>query len=143
MLIKIFEKLEGKNVLIASKVCIEWKILLEKQTQKYLIKEYVEKLETFVHKYSDCKAFIVLSNRPLAELIQDKNYAKNKVNEFFEQRNKKYDKKHYIKIIKKCIYPHIFDYQFGIKYGYNKKNYPNFIYCQSFVKKLNKLKNKL
>jgi len=84
-----------------------------------------------------------LENRSKAELLQQKNNAEKKVNDFFEQRNKKYNKKLYIKAIKRCIYPKIFDYKYGINNGYNGYEYFGFIYAESFVKKCNELQKRL
>ena len=151
IVMNVLGKLDGKDALIASHVCGEWKQTLKKQTEKYLIKEYLEKLEKLVEEYSDCEVNIVLENMSKVELLQQKNDAEKKVNDFFEQRNKNYDKKLYIKAIKRCIYPKMFDYKYGIKYGYNRSEpfgfiyaeYFGFIYAEFFVKKCNELQKHL
>jgi uncharacterized membrane protein len=139
MVIKVLGKLEGKDALIASRVCGEWKKTLEKQTEKYIIKVYLEKLEKLVEKYSDCKVYIILANRSETELLQEKNDAEKAVNDFFEQRNKNYDKKLYIKAIKAIVRYDLFNYM----QSYKMKEYPNWVFSESFVKKFNELRKQL
>jgi hypothetical protein len=139
MVMNVLGKLEGKDALIASRVCREWKILLEKKTEKYVIKVFLEKLEKLIEKYSHCEVYIILGNKPEAELIQQKNDAEEDVNYFFEQRNKNYNKKLYIKAIKATVRGDLFYYLAS----YRMKEYPNWVYSESFVKKFNNLRKKL
>jgi len=139
IVIKLLGKLEGENALVSSQVCSEWKILLEKKTEKYLIKLYLEKLEKLVEQYSHSEVYIILGNRPKAELLQKKNDAEKAVNDFFEQRNKNYNKKLYIKAIKETVRCDLFTYM----QSYRMKEYANWFFSQSFVKKFNELKKQL
>ena len=139
IVIKVLETLEGKDAWVASNVCGEWKKTLEKQTEKYIIKVYLEKLEKLVEKYSDCEVYIILANRSEIELLQEKNAAEKAVNDFFEQRNKNYNKKLYIKAIKATMRYDLFNY----KQSYKMKEYPSWVFSESFVKKFNELRKQL
>jgi phage pi2 protein 07 len=139
MVIKVLGKLEGKDALIASRVCGEWKKTLEKQTEKFIIKVYLEKLEKLVEIYSDCEAKIILAKGSEAELLQQKTDAEKAVNDFFQQRNKNYDKKLYIKAIKAIVR---YDLEYYID-EYGLSYYPNWVFSESFVKKFNEMKKQL
>jgi len=141
IVMKVLGKLEGKDALIASHVCGEWKKTLEKQTEKYIMKVYLEKLEKLVEIYSDCEANIILAKGPKSELLQQKFDAEKAVNDFFEQRNKNYDKKLYIKAIKAMTRCDLGYYTY--LYGYACIHYANGVFSKSFVKKCNELKKKL
>ena len=74
-----------------------------------------------------------------SRITSTNTYTEKAVNDFFEQRNKNYDKKLYIKVIKAIVR---YDLEYYID-DYGLSYYPNWVFSESFVKKFNEMKKQL